>query len=63
MEIKWKDDVEYYTYVAEGSTILWKYRGKRNIEKVERWFWSCSSLVLWCTKITEAGTKNKFLFH
>jgi len=41
MEIKWKDDVEYYTYVAEGSTILWKYRDKRNIKKMERWFWSC----------------------
>jgi len=27
MEIKWKDDVEYYTYVAEGSTILWKVKG------------------------------------
>lgn len=63
MEIKWKDDVQYYTYVAEGSTILWKYRDKRNTKKMERWFWSCTSLVLWCIKVTETGRKNKFMFH
>ena len=63
MEIKLKDDVEYYTYITESSTILWKYRDKRNIKKMERWFWSCTSLVPWCIKITEAGTKTMFLFH
>ena len=62
MEMKLKDDVEYYTYMNEGSTILWKYRDKRNIKKMEKWFWSCTGVEPWHTKVKEAGTKNIFLF-